>query len=1268
LSDPIYKTKDGQQVTHQQLLASGYDEDRISKGLGNGVLNKIGDTNAPGQMFKTNDGQSVSYEDLVGSGYSEDRINKGVQNGILTAAEPGSKKKVGSVGFPTSSGSEPSLQLPGDVINMDKQAQELAKKMKVTGNDMSGVEVMGPDEEAIGQANELNKKIQAQGYKPGELSQEFKDFPEEAFTLPDENGVPKFSKENLLQLRKDNPIEYHNTLNNLKTTFQLANAGGTAAANDFNRLHGESEHLPEFEAKIKGQQDIINTHLSGEDRDKALDRLKDTAAQFIDPTNSSIVKDYNEHPELSGKLDINQYTGLKTLQLFDKPKYDQAVKALGTDIAEKQIPEIDTDKIGVADFFSAVNVSPNSLKSLKGELNSSNTINQQIGKEAILKNLDQIGRNNALVSLNKKQYDIDNQWKSSNDENEKANLQAQYIINQNQIDKIKEAQTGDLTKYPLTSKLELDNLSKELTGHADYSVAGYGLRRFGKGFEGTGNTLEDIFTGWFGSDAQKNRLDLQRMGETQKFESDMYLPENLKSTGSDIIPKFSKQLQEKGNKIYDDGSLSDSEKNVQLRNLVSEGLKNGEVDFITNPNSGKGKNFLSKATMYGNAGLIGDIASFAAQSYGLGALGASKMLAASAPMFTSTYDDFYSKALLNGSANPEGEALVHASIMALAGMVNPDINIVKRSVGVNTPLGKIIAGVDEGTWNKVLSDNKPLLNKFTNAAKSVGKEAIKMVGTYGVGTSIASDLADKGFFNKDISGKDIVNHAVESGKQLVVNSAGLLGLNAITNFKSVPLLEKAKLWEAADNKDLTFQQIDEAVKSNQLSEAQGEQRKKVINDISKLVESVPTQKSNGKPLTDKERINYLYNLYIKSKADELKKSSPEQQKELLEGKKAQADVENNAILEGKKQKLIQIEPGEEKMFTYDSEKDIPEVLRGTKPIKTEETEGEGGKKIKLTYTGKQLIDAGMAEKPRIRVSAEQVEAAQPKRAITPTGENIKPQSNYVTMEMGNDEGKPETKAARAQMKERFLEGNTPMDGDGGKGETGREFVGRVIPQWENDKNAQPENTTVITHSSVLKAIKTWENPKTWEEVEKPTDAKNISDEQWHAFAKEYNKESTDNGDLETFKGKNGDIHVIRHGETEDNAEHNFRSAETNLTGKGVAQGKEVAQQLKEKTGGNVPQIISSELPRAIHTANIIHEILGGKEENKTEKPEQKTSYLETERNKEIDEAHKPELPEIKEISDNDLVKSKDRAAKINLHDEITDKIKKLHDIVNCLWG
>lgn len=211
-------------------------------------------------------------------------------------------------------------------------------------------------------------------------------------------------------------------------------------------------------------------------------------------------------------------------------------------------------------------------------------------------------------------------------------------------------------------------------------------------------------------------------------------------------------------------------------------------------------------------------------------------------------------------------------------------------------------------------------------------------------------------------------------------------------------------------------------------------------------------------------------------------------------------------------------------------------------------------------------------------------------ASSVSSERVEPNQSFRTMEMGNDEGKDETPEARKQMKVRMSNGDIPMDGENGKGETGKQFANRILSAWNNVKDNEPENTTVVTHSSVLKAIKAYEDMK-----DKPSDPSNFTPEEWKEFSDNYNKESTENGDLETFKGKNGNIHVIRHGQTEDNENNKFRSGNTPLTEKGIKQAEQSGKELNNLTNGEVPKIISSDLPRAIHSSDIINSQLKTKE-------------------------------------------------------------------------
>lgn len=209
-------------------------------------------------------------------------------------------------------------------------------------------------------------------------------------------------------------------------------------------------------------------------------------------------------------------------------------------------------------------------------------------------------------------------------------------------------------------------------------------------------------------------------------------------------------------------------------------------------------------------------------------------------------------------------------------------------------------------------------------------------------------------------------------------------------------------------------------------------------------------------------------------------------------------------------------------------------------------------------------------------AATQAEAAP---SIKPTSEKIQPTETFRTWDLGDMEGKPEDAAAKKHIEGVVQAWDKHPAGETG-GETFGAFVSRVIPSFDRALKEDPHNTTIVTHSSVLKAM------RVWDEMGRP-DVEKLSAKQKKTFADKYNETETHNGDLETFNGTNGDVHVIRHGQTEDNAKNNFRSGNTNLTEKGIQDAHNVGNELADKTGGDVPKVITSDLPRAIHTSNII---------------------------------------------------------------------------------
>lgn len=259
-------------------------------------------------------------------------------------------------------------------------------------------------------------------------------------------------------------------------------------------------------------------------------------------------------------------------------------------------------------------------------------------------------------------------------------------------------------------------------------------------------------------------------------------------------------------------------------------------------------------------------------------------------------------------------------------------------------------------------------------------------------------------------------------------------------------------------------------------------------------------------------------------------------------------------------------------------------------------------KEKIKAINEDILELAKDKKPRGEADVlfpETNASATPKGDITdegaaitikPAAENIHTTPDLRTWDLGDMEGKPEDAASKKHLEGVVEKWDAKPATDATEptkqGETFGEFVQRVIPAFDHILKNEPSNTSIVTHSSVLKAF------KVWNAMGRP-DISALTDEQKKQFATEFNKEETHNGDIETFKGDKGDIHVIRHGETEDNAKNNFRSGNTNLTKKGEQQAAESGNQLGRQTGGDVPKIITSDLPRAVHTSNIIHGELTG---------------------------------------------------------------------------
>ena len=184
---------------------------------------------------------------------------------------------------------------------------------------------------------------------------------------------------------------------------------------------------------------------------------------------------------------------------------------------------------------------------------------------------------------------------------------------------------------------------------------------------------------------------------------------------------------------------------------------------------------------------------------------------------------------------------------------------------------------------------------------------------------------------------------------------------------------------------------------------------------------------------------------------------------------------------------------------------------------------------------------------------------------------IIPTDALKTFDFGDKEGTPQNDATNKIIWDHIL--NTPDKPMYDQGETFNEAVARVIPKIKEIISKAPNNTVVVTHNSVYGLINLWNKEGRPETFDRKLREKYINQD---------NKFPT--GSFFKIKTDNGVVYIVRHGETEDNKRKVFRRANVALTEKGIEEATQVG---KDLSNIHIPKIISSSLPRAIHTSELI---------------------------------------------------------------------------------
>ena len=253
------------------------------------------------------------------------------------------------------------------------------------------------------------------------------------------------------------------------------------------------------------------------------------------------------------------------------------------------------------------------------------------------------------------------------------------------------------------------------------------------------------------------------------------------------------------------------------------------------------------------------------------------------------------------------------------------------------------------------------------------------------GKMVYNKLKEKEMFTTPESLADAFAQVLRAGAQEAVGGfiLGVPGaMNAATTKRSYAQIDDDtfQMFESIKNDpeytSMYVTDIKNKILKGELTKEEGEKQISDFQDLVGLANKIPndlsvTQKKQSLVLLKRKqelerRTEGKDASLVKKDLDEI--NSINTQLENIRFDK-EAEVKREAIpdMEQKDDSVKQIiveDPNQAFSFEYESEKDIPDALKGVEPKGVGSIEIDGKKKIRLTYSGQQLLDAGIASLPQ----------------------------------------------------------------------------------------------------------------------------------------------------------------------------------------------------------------------------------------------------------------------------------------------------------------
>lgn len=714
------------------------------------------------------------------------------------------------------------------------------------------------------------------GSDPKATKRALEDFPD----VQDENLLKKYSA-----LYQDNPVNYQRIKDGTDIRSAILRSGQPDAANDahvMNQLFvpAVSDNYDDLQHNIAIAQEIMTKHGLGQ---QYAEKLKNVYAPLINTLQPGLLLQYKNSDDAKLGLSESQYAGLETEKMFspDKYKRDVAIIKQNRGLDNPGGQPIPQGKEGYA---------------------------YDRGVENILFGLENQGRQNTGQYISQRSVELKSQidqlaskykqWISGTSDpvlqqhfQEEFNndpLMAEAAKLDQEQNAIHASQMEDQRRFPLNfrdqaTRLVKDALSTTTGILGSAGVAGQQvLLGAGETSDNTMRFIKNTVINLLGTEQMQIRNEASNIGHQALTDLSGYEGSAFSMQQSPMV--IGEGLKQIVQDVFDDPSLTTEQKNQKAVDLVLQYQK----DIKVNTAAGQ-QNISGKAILYSASNTIGQILGVADQSLLMGGLigdasKAQQMASALVPMYASTQNQLYEQALARGEEKPLLRSHIDAAIISLASLINPDVKVVKGMVGAETGLGKLIAGVDESTWNKVLSSNKPLVDRMIAGTKATAKQLGLAGLQYGVIVPSAQYVVHKNLFNEDPNLGDAIKDGLLQTGITMALPALLHGGVGFLKATSVNPMQKLAMVEAGLHPKENIELIDQLVEKGQITPDRADQIKEVIKHADHILENNPGLKSDGTPMTEKEIADVTWQLLRKRILEGKLKNAPDPQKPAIEAK------------------------------------------------------------------------------------------------------------------------------------------------------------------------------------------------------------------------------------------------------------------------------------------------------------------------------------------------------------------------------------------------